>query len=636
MNTEQTQSAESGAEQLAKLLIKPVVDAERVRKAEQIRQEYRNGKQNLEQRVIAAEKWYRQQHWECERDTSKRKKHTGWLFASITNKHGDFMDNMPEVSVLARERGDEQTAKQLTDIFPVLLDRTEWKKRYSEGVYDKIKSGTGIYAVLWDPAAYGGLGDISVTNVDILNCYWEPGVEDIQDSANFFVTELVDREFLKKKYASVEGIDRLSHAPDTSNQYEYEDQVDTTKKATVVNWYYRTTDDAGKTLLHYSRYTADIVLYASENDDNYAQNGWYAHGMYPFVFDVCFPEKGSPAGFGIIDAMKDTQTDIDEANALMMRNLKEAAKRRYFMSDAAAVNEEEFRDADKDIIHVGGTVDDIHIREISANPLSGVYYNLFESKVNELKENSFNRDVNSGGSSGTTTASGIAALQEAGSKPSRDMISQSYEAFKRICVMVIELIRQFYDVPRYFRILGDNKEAKYVPFDNTGLTGVPIGDDFGQEYKTKEPVFDLDVKVSKQNAWSKAAQNQDVIALFNMGMFNPENSTQALAFLEVFEVENKDKLTQIIQKNGLKEQFIAQFLPMLIQAAMMSNPQLAVAAQNAAVAAGIIQPAPAPMEGAPADGVTRTAETDVNGQIKRSNAYMDKQRATANARTAPV
>jgi len=76
--------------------------------------------------------------------------------------------------------------------------------------------------------------------------------------------------------------------------------------------------------------------------------------------------------------------------------------------------------------------------------------------IEELKETRGNRDFSQGGTtSGVTATSAIAALQEAGSKLSRDMIKGSYHAFTQIACLVIRLIRQFYDEPRAFRILGE-------------------------------------------------------------------------------------------------------------------------------------------------------------------------------------
>lgn len=587
---------------------------------------YKDGKAQLDQRIIDNEKWFRLQHWNALR-VDKKRRQTGWLFAAIINKHADFMDNKPEVTVLPREQSDEKTAQALTEIMPVIMERGGWEQSYSRGCFDKLKFGAGAYAVLWDPAAENGLGDVRVPRVDALNLFWEPGIEDIQQSKNLFHVQLVDHDVLKETYPKNKDVqEHLSAPSETVTRYTHEDYIDTSKKSLVVEWYYK---KEGK--VHYAKFVQDILLFASENEAEYKDRGWYDDGLYPFVLDPMFPEPDTPHGFGIIDAMRDTQEDIDELNDLQMRNAKIASKRRWFVRRDAQINEAEFADFDNDFIHVNGNMDEFSLREIANEPYSGTYVSILENKIQELKENSFNRDVSNGGASGTTTAAGIATLAENSSKSSRSAIQATYRAYRQIINMVIERIRQFYDVPRIFRIVGEDRQTRFVSFSNEGLQGQPVTG-IEMDFASKEPTFDLDVRVAKSNAWSRAAQNQDVLNFFGLGFFNPQMATQALACLEVLELDNKDKLIQIIQKNGTQQQFMAQFLPMLLQAAQMVDPQMAAAAMQAAVGAGLIEQPQA----MPETGAAQLAETDANGQMQRSNNYMEKQRQIAAARTAPV
>ena len=86
-----------------------------------------------------------------------------------------------------------------------------------------------------------------------------------------------------------------------------------------------------------------------------------------------------------------------------------------------------------------------------------------QSRIEELKEISGNRDMTQGGTTGgVTAASAIAALQEAGSKLSRDMLKSAYRAFSRQCYLMIELMRQFYDEQRIFRIVGPSGENQFL------------------------------------------------------------------------------------------------------------------------------------------------------------------------------
>ncbi len=543
------------------------ITRESVQKATEILQKYKRGKANLEARIIDNEEWYRLQHWKKERyeryKTSLRS--TGWLFSDIDNKHADFMDNFPECTVLPREKSDEQAAKELTRILPVVLNRNDFKNVYSEACLYKLKNGTGIYSVLWNPASSKGIGDISVQSVDALNLFWEPGIKNIQESSNVFFVELVSHEVLRAAYPYVEELKNLSPPTIDVARYIYNDEVPTEDKASVVNWYYKIRS-GNKSVLHYVRYVNDVVLYSSENDPEYSERGWYDHGKYPFVFDVLNPDAGTPFGFGLIDVGRETQEDIDELNSLIMQTTKRSSRRRFFVSESADINEEEFNDFDKDIVHVSGQIDDARIKEINVSPLSGAELTAYQNKVQELKEITSNRDVTVGQTSGSVTAaSAIAALQESGNKTSRAMISKTYNAFKEICELCVELIRQFYDVARTFRILGDGGQYEYTSFNADSIRG-RASREFGVSFSGKDPEFDFEVRTYKSNPYSRAAQNQDAVNFYNMGFFNPQNDIPSLAALNMLEFDGKEKVIDVIQKNGQTQRLLTEFLPKMLQA----------------------------------------------------------------------
>jgi len=298
-------------------------------------------------------------------------------------------------------------------------------------------------------------------------------------------------------------------------QYIHDDSIDTTDKSVVVDWYYKKAQPGGQTVLHYCKYCNGVVLYASENDSQLAQRGFYDHGKYPFVFDPLFMEEDSPAGFGYIDVMKDTQTAIDEMNHAMDENMKLAAKQRFVLSDTAGVNEKELADFSKDIVHVVGRLNSDSFMPLQTNVLSGNCMNYRDARVNELKEVSGNRDVSQGGTtSGLTAASAIAALQETGSKLSRDMLKSAYRAFAKECYLIIELMRQFYDEQRVYRITSESGGVEYATFSAQMLRGVPGGVVGGVQLGDHEPVFDIvDGKMNLQlfadgNAGGSAAAGE--------------------------------------------------------------------------------------------------------------------------------
>ncbi len=536
-----------------------VIGTEEVAKAAQLLQRYKSGKAALDTRIVDNELWFRMRHWKNYKNEMMEGKPTpasGWLFNSIANKHADAMDNYPEPNVLPRAADDEETAKVLSKVLPVVLEQADYEQAYSDTWWRKLKQGTGVKGVFWDPAKRSGLGDITIQSMDILMLYWEPGVMDVQESANLFSLRLEDNDQLKARWPQLDG-----HTGSTLEvaKYVHDEHIDTTDKSVVVDWYYKKARPEGEPLLHYCKFCNGIVLYASENDPQYADRGFYDHGLYPFVFDPLFMEEDSPAGFGYIDVMKDTQTAIDEMNHAMDENIKLAAKPRFLLSDAAGVNEEELADWSRDIVHVAGALRDGSLTPLQTAGLQGNCISYRDARVAELKEISGNRDVSQGGTtSGLTAASAIAALQEAGSKLSRDMLKSAYRAFAKECYLIIELMRQFYDEERVYRITGPTGQTEFVPFSGQQLRAQPGGMVGGVELGAHEPVFDITVSAAKKSTFNRLSQNETAKECYQLGFFAPANADAALAALDMMDFEGIEKVRERVQQNGTLYQQLQQ------------------------------------------------------------------------------
>ena len=382
----------------------PVGTAE-VAAATQTLQRYKAGKAALDRRLVDNELWFRMGHWKNYQNPmmpGKAQPSSGWLFNSIANKHADAMDNYPEPNVLPRAADDEATARALSSVLPVVLEQADYEQVYSDCWWRKLKQGTGVTGVFWDPAARGGVGDIAVRAMNLLMLYWEPGVADIQDSPDFFSLSLEDTAQLTACYPQLAG--HTAGVLDVP-RYIHEDGADTASRSVVVDWYYKRPDESGRMVLHYCKFCNGVVLYASQNDPALAQRGLYDHGQYPFVFDPLFMEEDSPAGFGYIDVMKDCQTAIDQMNHAMDENVLLSARQRYVLSDTAGVNEEELADLSRDIVHVVGRLNDDSFRPLQTAGLQGSSLSYRQSRIEELKEISGNRDMTQGGTTGGVTAS---------------------------------------------------------------------------------------------------------------------------------------------------------------------------------------------------------------------------------------
>ena len=338
------------------------IGPEEVAEAAQILQRYKAGKAALDKRLVDNELWFRMGHWKNYQNPmmeGKSQPSSGWLFNSIANKHADAMDNYPSPNVLPRAEDDEAAAQALSSVLPVVLEQADYEQVYSDTWWRKLKQGTGVKGVFWDPEQRGGVGEIAIRPMNLLMLYWEPGVDDIQASPHFFSLSLADTAQLESRWPQLAG--HTASVLDVP-RYIHDGGLDTSDKSVVVDWYYKKLSPEGRSVLHYCKFCNGVVLYASENDPALAERGFYDHGRYPFVFDALFMEEDSPAGFGYIDVMKECQTAIDKMNHAMDENVLLSSRQRYVLSDTAGVNEEELTDLSRDIIHVVGRLNDDSFR----------------------------------------------------------------------------------------------------------------------------------------------------------------------------------------------------------------------------------------------------------------------------------
>lgn len=538
-----------------------IIGEAEVKKAMDTLEKYKASKSNLDRRIVENQQIWKKRY-ESILDKGKGNKdrysvRTSWLHSCIDNKVADYMDNMPEPNILAKEQADEMTAKILSSIIPVILENTDFENVYYREALYKVMNGTGCFGCFWNNKLLNGLGDIEIKIVDLLNMFWEGGIDDIQNSPNLFVVDLVNDEYLKSEYPELK--DKLGNTSFTKTEYIHDESISTDGKSYVVDWYYKKTVN-NKTVLHYCKFVNGIVLYATENDENCKDTGLYTDGKYPFVTDTLFPIANSVAGYGLMDLLYNQQILIDKIAQALQENALVQATPRWLCRDDADVSEDEFADLSKHFIKVGNSLGADAIMPVATTTISGNTLNLYNQIIDEMKETSGNRDVSTGGTaSGVTAASAISAMQEAGSKLSRTQIKLTYRAYKQLITMVIERIRQFYSLSRTFRIVGTDAAIEYVEFDNKQMQMQEIGYDVDtNEPFMRLPSFDVEVNASKASPYSRMSQNELAIQLFQLGIFNPQNADQSLALLDIMDIQHKDKVIKKVKENGTMFEYIQQ------------------------------------------------------------------------------
>lgn len=524
-----------------------VIDVPQIRAAGEELINWKNSRYSFDSRVADEEDFYRMR--------VRPKAHKGesgesfaptsaWLVNTILQKHADLMEHIPSATCLAREPGDEADAKMISAILPVILERNCFESTYSDNMWYKLKHGICAYGVFWNSDLEEGVGDIDIRRIDLANLYWQPDVCDIQNSRSIYLVERVDVAALKARYPHYEptgGLDEFAGLELSDPTHE---------KAIVVDWYYKKRLPDGRVVLHYCKFAGETVLFASENEEGY-ENGWYDHGSYPFVLDVLYPIEGECTGFGVIALARDPQLYIDRMDRNLLEYMDWATRVRFFCKKNTGINEEDFTDLSRRIVEVEGDLDEERLRQIRVDDLDEFWLKLKDAKIDELKETTSNRNVMQGAADGgVIAASAIAALQEAGNKTVRDMVSASYRSFVRIVHLIIECLRQFYGEERYFRILGKEGGYRFITWSNKSIVNRPIGRLSNGEIIYRRPIFDIDVRAEKKDPYTQNTQNEILKDLYSMGVFDPQNAVAASILLSAMDFSGVEQVRERIERQA--------------------------------------------------------------------------------------
>lgn len=516
-----------------------------IAKARQMYQKYKGDKADLHKRIIENNKWYKSNYSQLlNPKTNETEPSTAFIFSAVENKYADAIDNFPVPNLLEREPSDTQTAQILSKIIPVQLEMSGFKRVYKDNWRRKLKHGTAVYGVFYNERRE----DIDIRAIDLMNIYCDMHVRDVQDSQFLFITTAIDNEVLRETYPDFKA---LFHGSASVESYSGIHQAD--DRTEVIDCYYKKADGA----LHLMKFVGETVIDATEDTEGY-ESGLYAHGKYPVIFDVLYPEEDCPFGFGIVDVIRNPQQYIDKLDGIIIKNAILSGKQRYLVKENGQVNEKEFCDYSKDVVHVAGSVDETNIKPIQANSLSNYVLEHRNGKINEMKEVVGNRDFQQGGvSNGVTAANAITTLQESGQKLSRAIIDDSYDAYKLLVVMIIELMREFYDEERVYRVTNKTGGTEFTRFDNSMLmTPVEKRDALGFVYDTeyKKTEFDIDVIPQRENPFTKEGNNQTIMSLWNGGFFLPQNFDVSIIALQSMNFDGKENIIEQIQELKRKQQ----------------------------------------------------------------------------------
>lgn len=554
---------------------------ERLQEIKAIHRRYINGLTPTYERVKRAEEWYRLHNTIMENADGKVQvgkdggftANSAWVFNTVTSKRADHVRACPTSEFLPREPGDQAAAELMGKVAPYLLERFKWPQVWAETSTRKVKLGTGHYKVFWDKDKDNGLGDVAIRSISTLNLAWQPSVTKIQESEYVFQHEYVPWSRLEAMFPQLKEQQQIFAAGSIPEFLPDQERRDKTDMAVLVEGWYKVAAPNGlgsmRQVLHKVVYIESMeeALYASEDDPKCAGVGYYRHGLYPYVFDPLFTLEDSACGLGYVDIGVNPQTAIDILNTAFIKNAAVGAIPRYMTQEGGAtIEESELLDTSKPILHVkNGQIDEKVLREVPHKHLDGNYIALRDGMIQEMRETTGNTETSTGNTgSGVTAASAIAALQEASNKISDASISDSYNAFTGVMEQVVELIRQFYTIPRYARIAG---QGGGVDFAQISATDMMQG--------SHSVHFDISVKATRMRGFDRVAHNELALQFYGLGFFDPARAEQALMCIEMMDFPGKDALVRRISERAQERQKLIQYMQMALSYAQQVDPQAA-------------------------------------------------------------
>ena len=118
--------------------------------------------------------------------------------------------------------------------------------------------------------------------------------------------------------------------------------------------------------------------------------------------------------------------------------------------------------------------------------------------------------------------------------------------------LCVELIREFYDEERSFRITGPDNTVEYTTLSNARLKPVASQTPSGETVYRKA-IFDIKISSQRKNAFNTETHNALIPSLFEAGAFTPQNAQSAIVAIEAMMLENKDSIIKSLQ-NLTKQQ----------------------------------------------------------------------------------
>lgn len=497
--------------------------------------EFRSAYRQEWQRLENNERIYRGDHWYDVPVTDEHEPRpvTPIIQSTVENVSADLMDQAPEAHIRPEGGADGYVAQVVEAVIRRNHDVGGYTVEYQKLVHDLLVGGYCVQEVGYDPSLNDGLGGAFIRHVDDRSILFDPLCDDMQEGRAVFKISLRTRAWFKDRYP--EKYLEMGEDPYVSSDAPADDILRGDRRDSVLlleYWWKTPTDREGVFAVHMALIAGGVVLADSRETK---PQGYFAHGMYPFILTPLYMRKGSALGFGIVDLFEKQQRYADKLDQIVLKNAFMASHNKLLVTEASGFDEEDLKDWSKEV-HRGESLNGV--TWFSTPPLPAYLMTYIQRIREDIKEESGANDSSRGNfRQGVTAASAIQALQIASTKRARMATARLYEAYRQAVRMEIEVEKEFNFYRRPVTIMVQGLE-KTEYFDSS----IFVRQDEGYEGLPVE--FFISIKAAKQDPFSVSAQNELILQLIQTGAIDPKYGVELMTF------EGKDQLLRLMNSEN--------------------------------------------------------------------------------------
>ena len=484
------------------------------------------------QRLENCERMYRGDHWHDVPllDRSEPRPVTPILQSTVENVKAELMDRVPEAVILPESPADAEIACVIEAIIKQNHDADGYAKEYRKLVHDLLVGGYCVQEVGYDNALNGGLGGAFIRHVDARSILFDPLATEMQESRGVFKISLKTRDYLESHFPKAAPF-LTADAFGTPDAVE--DGVlhaDRGSAMLFLEYWWREYDaETEQSRVHMAQIAGNRVL--SDSRD-VKPEGYYEHGLYPFIVTPLFVRKGTCLGLGFVDMFETQQRYADKLDQIVLKNALMASHNKLLVTEASGFDVDDLRDWSKEV-HRGESLGGV--TWFSTPPLPayviGYIQSIRESIKQESGANDFSRGMSEGG---ITAASAIEALQEMSNKRARMIARSLHESFRDAVRLEIEVEREFSFFTRRVVVTQDGLAVERT-FESAMLT----------RGKGLLPVeFCVSVRAQQETKYSAMSQNELAMKLLQLGVMKPEQAVELMVF------EGRDQLLKQLREQS--------------------------------------------------------------------------------------